>query len=110
MRVSPFGIATTSNSARSTPAPVDGSIGGASGAKICVHVPGSPFEFERQMPFAKKDAYTVFGSEGSIATCEAPRGEHGVWPRNTDCGVAFVQLVVLPWLTRVNVLPPSLDR
>ena len=52
IRVSPFGSATTSNSDRSTPAPVAGSMGAASGAKICVHVPGSPFELERQMPFA----------------------------------------------------------
>jgi hypothetical protein len=52
MRVSPFGSATTSNSARSTPVPVVASIGAASGVKICTHVPGSPFDSERQMPLA----------------------------------------------------------
>jgi len=56
IRVLPFASFTTSNSSRSTPAPVAGSRGAASGAKICVHVPGAPFAFERQMPFAKKDA------------------------------------------------------
>jgi hypothetical protein len=45
-----------SNWSRSTPAPVVGSIGAASGPKICVHVPGSPFELERQIPFAKNAA------------------------------------------------------
>src|SRR4051794_30521051 len=110
MRVSPFGRVTTSNSARSTPAPVAGSVGAASGAKICVHVPGSPFWSERQMPFAKKEAYTVFGSVGSNAMRDAPRGEQGVVPRNTCCGVDDVQFVALPWLTRSNVVPPSVER
>src|SRR6478736_1161255 len=110
MRVSPFASVTTSNSARSTPAPVDASVGGASGAKICSHVPGSPLWFERQMPLAKNDAYTVFGSVGSMAIRDAPRGEQAVVPRNTCCGVEDVQFVALPWFTRSNVLPPSVER
>ena len=69
MRVSPFGSFTTSNSARSVVAPA-----GPSRAMICSHVPGSPFDFERQIPRAKNEAYTVFGSTGSIITRRAPRG------------------------------------
>ena len=56
MRVAPPGSATTSNSARSTSAPVAGFVEGPRGAKICTHVPGSPFCVERQMPFAMKVA------------------------------------------------------
>ena len=33
----------------------------------------------------------VFGSAGSMITRRAPRGEHGVWPRNTSVGVEPVQ-------------------
>src|SRR5437762_11059748 len=110
IRVSPFASLTTSNSVRSTPAPVVGSVGAASGAKICVHVPGSPLELERQIPFAKNDAYTVFGSTGSNATRGAPRGEQAVVPLNTCDGVELVQLAAFPWFTSVNVCPPSDER
>ena len=33
----------------------------------------------------------MFGSAGSMITRRAPRGEHGVWPRNTCVGVLPVQ-------------------
>ena len=87
---------TTSNSARSTSAPVAGLVAGPRGAKICTHVPGSPFELERQIPLAPKVAYTVLGSTGSKCTRRAPRGEQGVRPLKTSVGVAVVQFVVLP--------------
>src|ERR1044072_3009415 len=40
----------------------------------------------------------------------APRGEQAGVPRNTCVGVEVVQFVALPWLTRSNVLPPSVER
>src|SRR5262249_53203737 len=109
MRVLPFGSVATSNSARSTSAPVAGLEGlPLIGWKICVHV--LPASFERQMPRAKNEAYTVFGSDGSMMTRRAPRGEHGVSPRNTWVGVLPVQSEGAPCETSCHDWPESVER
>jgi hypothetical protein len=108
IRVLPFGSVATSNSARSMSAPVAGLVGTVSGAKICCHV--EPLSFERQMPLAKNDAYTVFGSLGSTITRRAPRGEHGVMLRNTSVGELAVQSAGAPCDTSCHDFPPSCER
>ena len=52
----------------------------------------------------------MFGSTGSKTTSAEPRGEQFDWPLKTCVGVLSVQFVGLPWLTSVNVWPPSLER